>query len=89
MTMELEGIIKNIISFLTMLGVYHRYMITLLDRANERIERELNKKINLKEWEREKELFLKLQSNNTKSLVEALERIDKRIGRIEEKLMKS
>lgn len=41
------------------------------------------------EWEREKELFLKLQSNNTKSLVEALERIDKRIGRIEEKLMKS
>lgn len=87
--MELEGIIKNIISFLTMLGVYHRYMITLLDRANERIERELNKKINLKEWEREKELFLKLQSNNTKSLVEALERIDKRIGRIEEKLMKS
>ena len=33
--------------------------------------------------------FLKLQSNNTKSLVEALERIDKRIGRIEEKLMKS
>ena len=87
--MELEGIIKNIISFLTMLGGYHRYMITLLDRANERIERELNKKINLKEWEREKELFLKLQSNNTKSLVEALERIDKRIGRIEEKLMKS
>ena len=49
--MELEGIIKNIISFLTMLGGYHRYMITLLDRANERIERELNKKINLKEWE--------------------------------------
>jgi hypothetical protein len=85
--MELEGIIKNIISFLTMLGVYHRYMISLLDRTNERFERELNKKINLEEWEREKELFLKLQSNNTKSLVEALERIDKRIGRIEEKLM--
>lgn len=83
--MELEGIIKNLISFLTMLGVYHRYMISLLDRANERFER----KINLEEWEREKELFLKLQSNNTKSLVEALERIDKRIGRIEEKLMKS
>lgn len=87
MTMELEGIIKNLISFLTMLGVYHRYMISLLDRTNERFERELNKKINLEEWEREKELFLKLQSNNTKSLVEALERIDKRIGRIEEKLM--
>lgn len=87
--MELEGIIKNIISFLTMLGVYHRYMISLLDRTNERFERELNKKINLEEWEREKELFLKLQSNNTKSLVEALERIDKRIGRIEEKLMNS
>lgn len=85
--MELEGIIKNLISFLTMLGVYHRYMISLLDRTNERFERELNKKINLEEWEREKELFLKLQSNNTKSLVEALERIDKRIGRIEEKLM--
>ena len=65
--MELEGIIKNLISFLTMLGVYHRYMISLLDRANERFERELNKKINLEEWEREKELFLKLQSNNTKS----------------------
>ena len=78
--MELEGIIKNLISFLTMLGVYHRYMISLLDRANERFERELNKKINLEEWEREKELFLKLRSNNTKSLVEALERIDKRIG---------
>ena len=89
MTMELEGIIKNLISFLTMLGVYHRYMISLLDRTNERFERELNKKINLEEWEREKELFLKLQSNNTKSLVEVLERIDKRIGRIEEKLMKS
>lgn len=87
--MELEGIIKNLISFLTMLGVYHRYMISLLDRTNERFERELNKKINLEEWEREKELFLKLQSNNTKSLVEALERIDKHIGRIEEKLMKS
>ena len=87
--MELEGIIKNLISFLTMLGVYHRYMISLLDRTNERFERELNKKINLEEWEREKELFLILQSNNTKSLVEALERIDKRIGRIEEKLMKS
>lgn len=87
--MELEGIIKNLISFLTMLGVYHRYMISLLDRTNERFERELNKKINLEEWEREKELFLKLQSNNTKSLVEVLERIDKRIGRIEEKLMKS
>lgn len=87
--MELEGIIKNLISFLTMLGVYHRYMISLLDRTNERFERELNKKINLEEWEREKELFLKLQSNNTKSLVEALERIDKRIGRIEEKLMNS
>ncbi len=87
--MELNDTIKNIISFLTMLGVYHRYMISLLDRTNERIERGLNKKINLEEWEREKELFLKLQSNNTKSLVEALERIDKRIGRIEEKLMKS
>lgn len=87
--MELEGIIKNLISFLTMLGVYHRYIISLLDRTNERFERELNKKINLEEWEREKELFLKLQSNNTKSLVEALERIDKRIGRIEEKLMNS
>lgn len=87
--MELEGIIKNLISFLTMLGVYHRYMISLLDRTNERFERELNKKINLEEWKREKELFLKLQSNNTKSLVEALERIDKRIGRIEEKLMNS
>lgn len=87
--MELNDTIKNIISFLTMLGVYHRYMISLLDRANEKIERELNKKINLEEWEREKELFLKIQSNNTKSLVEALERIDKRIGRIEEKLMRS
>ena len=87
--MELNDTIKNIISFLTMLGVYHRYMISLLDRTNERIEKGLSKKINLEEWEREKELFLKLQSNNTKSLVEALERIDKRIGRIEEKLMRS
>lgn len=87
--MELNDTIKNILSFLTMLGIYHRYMISLLDRTNERIERGLNKKINLEEWEREKELFLKLQSNNTKSLVEALERIDKRIGRIEEKLMRS
>lgn len=87
--MELNDTIKNILSFLTMLGVYHRYMVSLLDRVNERIERELNKKINLEEWGREKELFLKIQSNNTKSLVEALERIDKRIGRIEEKLMRS
>ena len=69
--------------------VLHGDKSTELDRTNERFERELNKKINLEEWEREKELFLKLQSNNTKSLVEALERIDKRIGRIEEKLMNS
>ena len=36
-----------------------------------------------------KDYFLKLQSSNVKSLIEALDRIDKRIGRIEEKLMKN
>lgn len=86
--MSIEDI-KNIIYFFTLLGVYHRYMLSLLEKTNIRLEDELNRKINLDEWEREKELFLKLQSSNTKSLIEALERIDKRIGRIEEKLMKN
>ena len=86
--MNIEDI-KNIIYFFTLLGVYHRYMLSLLEKTNIRLEDELNRKINLDEWEREKGLFLKLQSSNVKSLIEALDRIDKRIGRIEEKLMKN
>lgn len=56
---------------------YHKFILSLLDR---KIDKEI--------WEREKKLLERLEEENRKNLIEGLRRIEERISRIEEKLMK-
>ena len=56
---------------------YHKFILSLLDRK-------LDKEI----WERERKLLERIEEENRKNLIEGLRRIEERITRIEEKLMK-
>lgn len=87
--MELDNIIKTILSILAFVVAYHKYMISLLENKSKELETRIEKKIDKEVWEREKNLFLKLQTESNKTLADSLKRIDERIGRIEERLMTS
>ncbi|MCI6382519.1 MAG: hypothetical protein MR824_08240 [Fusobacterium mortiferum] len=84
--MELD-IIKTTLSILAFGVGYHKYMLSLLENKSRNLEEKIEKKIDKEVWEREKNLFLKLQTESNKNLADSLKRIDERIGRIEEKLM--
>lgn len=56
---------------------WERFTISLLDR---KIDKEI--------WEREKILIEKIGEENRKNIYEGLKKIDERIARIEEKLMR-
>lgn len=85
--MELDNIIKTILSILAFVVAYHKYMLSLLDNKSKELESRIEKKIDKEVWEREKNLFLKLQTESNKTLADSLKRIEERIGRIEERLM--
>lgn len=74
--MEIDNILKITLSLIALGVGYHKYMLSLLE-----------KKIDKEVWEREKNLFLRLQSESGKALNDSLCRIENRIARIEEKLM--
>ena len=84
--MELD-IIKTTLSILAFGVGYHKYMLSLLENKSRSLEEKIEKKIDKEVWEREKNLFLKLQTESNKNLADSLKMIDERIGRIEEKLM--
>ena len=56
---------------------YHKFILSLLDR---KIDKEI--------WEREKKLLERLEEENRKNLIGGLSRIEERIVRIEERLMR-
>ena len=80
-------IIKTTLSILAFGVGYHKYMLSLLENKSRSLEEKIEKKIDKEVWEREKNLFLKLQTESNKNLADSLKRIDESIGRIEEKLM--
>ena len=84
--MEID-IIKTTLSILAFGVGYHKYMLSLLENKSRNLEEKIEKKIDKEVWEREKNLFLKLQAESNKNLADSLKRIDERIGRIEERLM--
>ncbi len=84
--MELD-IIKTTLSILAFGVGYHKYMLSLLENKSRSLEGKREKKVDKGVWEREKNLFLKLQTESNKNLADSLKRIDERIGRIEERLM--
>ena len=56
---------------------YHKFILSLLDR---KIDKEI--------WEREKKLLERLEEENRKNMLEGIRRIEERMVRIEEKLMR-
>ena len=56
---------------------YHKFILSLLDR---KIDKEL--------WEREKKLLERLEEENRRNMVDGIKRIEERMVRIEEKLMR-
>lgn len=56
---------------------YHKFILSLLDR---KIDKEI--------WEREKKLLERLEEENRRNMVDGIKRIEERIVRIEEKLMR-
>lgn len=85
--MELDNIIKTTLSILAFVVGYHKYMLSLLENRTRELGEKVDKKIDKEVWEREKTLFLQLQTENNKILSESLKKIEERIGRIEERLM--
>lgn len=85
--MELDNIIKITLSIFAFGVGYHKYMLSLLEARRKELENRIEKKIDKEVWERERNLFSKLQTENIKNLSDSLNRIDSRIARIEEKLM--
>lgn len=85
--MKIDSIITHIISLVTLFAVYHKYIFSLIEKRGENLKNELDKKLNREDWEHEKELFLKLYSDSNKNVIDSLRRIEKRITRIEDKLM--
>ena len=56
---------------------YHKFILSLLDR---KIDKEI--------WEREKKLLDRLEEENRRNMLDGIKRIEERIVRMEEKLMR-
>ena len=69
--------IKIISGVLAIFIGYHKFILSLLDR---KIDKEI--------WEREKKLLERLEEENRRNMVDGIKRIEERMVRIEEKLMK-
>lgn len=69
--------IKIISGVLAIFIGYHKFILSLLDR---KIDKEL--------WEREKKLLERLEEENRRNMVDGIKRIEERMVRIEEKLMR-
>lgn len=69
--------IKIISGVLAIFIGYHKFILSLLDR---KIDKEI--------WEREKKLLERLEDENRRNMVDGIKRIEERMMRIEEKLMR-
>ena len=69
--------IKIISGVLAIFIGYHKFILSLLDR---KIDKEL--------WEREKKLLERLEEENRRNMLDGIKRIEERMVRIEEKLMR-
>ena len=69
--------IKIISGVLAIFIGYHKFILSLLDR---KIDKEI--------WEREKKLLERLEEENRRNMIDGIKRIEERMVRIEEKLMK-
>ena len=69
--------IKIISGVLAIFIGYHKFILFLLDR---KIDKEI--------WEREKKLLDRLEEENRRNMLDGIKRIEERMVRIEEKLMK-
>ena len=69
--------IKIISGVLAIFIGYHKFILSLLDR---KIDKEI--------WEREKKLLERLEEENRRNMVDGIKRIEERMARMEEKLMK-
>ena len=69
--------IKIISGVLAIFIDYHKFILSLLDR---KIDKEI--------WEREKKLLERLEEENRRNMVDGIKRIEERMVRIEEKLMR-
>ena len=72
--MEYIKIIRGVLAIF--IG-YHKFILSLLDR---KIDKEI--------WEREKKLLDRLEEENRRNMLDGIKRIEERMVRIEEKLMK-
>ena len=69
--------IKIISGVLAIFIGYHKFILSLLDR---KIDKEI--------WEREKKLLERLEEENRRKMIDGIKRIEERMVRIEEKLMR-
>ena len=69
--------IKIISGVLAIFIGYHKFILSLLDR---KIDKEI--------WEREKKLLERLEEENRRNMVDGIKRIEERMVRTEEKLMR-
>ena len=69
--------IKIISGVLAIFIGYHKFILSLLDR---KIDKEI--------WEREKKLLERLEEENRRNMLDGIKRIEERMVRREEKLMK-
>jgi hypothetical protein len=69
--------IKIISGVLAIFIGYHKFILSLLDR---KIDKEI--------WEREKKLLERLEEENRRNMVDGIKRIEERMVRMEEKLMR-
>ena len=69
--------IKIISGVLAIFIGYHKFILSLLDR---KIDKEI--------WEREKKLLDRLEEENRRNMVDGIKRIEERMVRMEEKLMR-
>ena len=69
--------IKIISGVLAIFIGYHKFILSLLDR---KIDKEI--------WEREKKPLDRLEEENGRNMLDGIKRIEERMVRIEEKLMK-
>ena len=69
--------IKIISGVLAIFIGYHKFILSLLDR---KIDKEI--------WERAKKLLERLEEENRRNMLDGIKRIEERMVRIEEKLMK-
>ena len=69
--------IKIISGVLAIFIGYHKFILSLLDR---KIDKEI--------WEREKKLLERLEEENRRNMIDGIKRIEERMVRMEEKLMR-